>query len=236
MFWEKHVLSLHLAPFDLPEISYQFIVLFSYVGEGYQPEQCLCWWRLVTKTQCACVEFINLWSILLMHGMILWKSKSVLQESLCSFCPHTVCFIFPVLFLCLLGNWSRKLNQQKHHNLLNIFADSVCNDQANSSWDARKRETVSGRGLDCCAFNLYLSIFKPSLLWNCILTLCLGLRSHCNTAHDLLGNVLVLPLLCLFVLSASLVLAIMFDHMRSHVTAQTNESYCYEKNPNPKMY
>lgn len=150
---KARVLSLHLAPFDLPEISYQFIVFFSYVGERYQPEQSLCWWRLVMKMQYACMEFINICSIFLMHGMIHWKPKSVLQESLCSFCPHTVCFIFPVPFLCFLGNWSRKLNKQKHHNLLNIFADSVCNDQ-NSSWDARRRETVSGWGLHCCTFNL----------------------------------------------------------------------------------
>ena len=55
-------------------------------------------------------------------------------------------------------------------------------------------------------------------------------------ARLLLWNVLVLPLLCLLMLSASLVLTIMFGHMRSQVRTQISENGCYEKVPNSKLY
>lgn len=114
-----------------------------------------------------------------------------------SCCPHIVTLVFPVPFLCVLVSWSRKLNQQKHCNLANIFAVST----NPTGWllglvkpqqrCKAERETVVGGGLDCCTLGdfisfmyFYLIFFKPLFPWSCMVALCLRLCCCCKVAQD----------------------------------------------------
>lgn len=112
---------------------------------------------------------------------IVWSCESLHQSyrGHLSSCPHTVDLIFPVPFLCLLVNWSRKLNQQKHCNLANIFADSTNTTgwllrSVKPQWDARQKEKLCcwrRTGL-LCSWGFYLFFFFNLCCLGVALLLC----------------------------------------------------------------
>lgn len=114
---------------------------------------------------------MHVWIFLTSHPFlwcIVWFCESLNQSnrSYPSSCLHAVGLIFPFPFLCLLVNWSRKLKQQKHCNLANIFADSTNTTGwllawVKPQWRCKaERETVAGGGLDCCTLGGFICFFN----------------------------------------------------------------------------
>lgn len=122
-----HILCLRLAPL----ISLRFLTSSwscFHMLEKDTSRNSLCYWRLmeVRIWRCNMHTWIFLTSDLFLW-CIVWFCESLNQpyKGHLSSSPQAVGLAFPVRFLCLLVNWSRKLNQQKHCNLANIFADSM---------------------------------------------------------------------------------------------------------------